>query len=50
MGKRTRYSAEFKAKVALIGAFCRAYDVETAIAEFLPDVWAHSCHCRPIGA
>ncbi len=29
-------------KDGIIGAFCRAYDVETAIAEFLPDVYAPS--------
>jgi putative DNA primase/helicase len=27
-------------KTGIVGAFCRAYDVESAIAEFIPDVYA----------
>lgn len=29
-----------RTKDGIIGAFCRAYDVETAIAEFIPDIYS----------
>ena len=43
VGKATDPSAKAELptdKPGIIGAFCRAYDVEDAIAEFLPDVYA----------
>lgn len=40
--KKAKQQASPVTKAGLVGAFCRAYDIEEAIAEFLPDLYTEA--------